>query len=312
MNTFGESMVLWWSFFVLVLVLFLIDFLVLNRCAKEVTFRKALYLSAFWILLALFFNLFLYFHLGPQKAMEFLAGYLIEKALSVDNLFVFILIFSLFSVPTALQHRVMYLGVIGAIILRMMFIAAGIYLIHLFSWIMYIFGAFLIFTGIKIIFQNENKTMDKENNVILRWVKKILPMTEGFRGEKFLVRENGRLLATPLLFVLIVIDLFDLVFAVDSIPAVLAVTPDPFIVVSSNIFAILGLRAIYFLLNGMMGQFQYLKYALGAVLAFVGTKMVLEDFIKVGIGVSLGVVVTLLGASVAISILYKPNAKQNI
>jgi tellurite resistance protein TerC len=243
-----------------------------------------------------------YFWFGSQRALEFLTAYLIEETLSVDNLFVFLVIFRYFAVPAALQHRVLFWGIIGAITLRISFILAGAALLQRFHWVMYVFGAFLVFTGIKLLVQRDAE-MHPERNPVLRIARRVIPTISEYRGTHFTVVENGRRYATPLLMVLLVIEATDVVFAVDSIPAVFAVTRDPFIVFTSNIFAVLGLRALYFALAGMMEKFHYLKVGLGLVLAFVGVKMLIADVYKLPIVASLAVIASLLSGSIVASIL---------
>lgn len=297
--------VLWGGFFLFVLVMLALDLFVFNRKSHEVKMKEAAIWSLVWITMALVFNAILYREFGKQHALEFLTGYLIEKALSVDNLFVFLVIFSYFAVPKRNQHRVLFWGILGALIMRAIFIFLGAVLIQKFSWIMYLFGGFLIFTGFKLLFQ-KGEEVHPEHNPIIKLFRKVVPMVDHYRSDKFLMREHGKLLATPLLLVLVVVETTDVVFAVDSIPAIFAVTTDPFIVFTSNIFAILGLRALFFLLSGMMGKFHYLKYGLGLVLAFVGVKMVIVHFYKFPIGISLAVIASLLTLSVVVSLLNPP------
>ena len=238
---------------------------------------------------------------GPEPALQYLTGYLIEKALSVDNLFVFALVFGLFAVPSQYQHRVLFWGVLGALIMRGAFIAAGAALLHNFHWVIYVFGAFLVYTGIKLARQKET-AIAPERNPAVRLFRRFFPITDGYQGEHFFVRRAGRLLATPLLLVLIVVESTDLVFAVDSIPAIFAVTSDPFLVYTSNVFAILGLRSLYFLLAGALDKFYYLKAALAVILSFVGVKMLLTGVIEIPIVVSLAVIVALLVIAVIASV----------
>ncbi|HEX5035823.1 MAG TPA: TerC family protein [bacterium] len=301
----------WAAFFVFVLVMLALDLFVFNRKSHEVKVREALAWSLVWITLALVFNYLLYLEFGKQHALEFLTGYLIEKALSVDNLFVFLVIFSYFAVPKRNQHRVLFWGILGALIMRAIFIFLGAVLIQKFSWIMYLFGAFLIFTGFKLLFQ-KGEEVHPEKNPVITLFKKMIPMVDHYKSDKFLLREHGKLFATPLLLVLVVVETTDVIFAVDSIPAIFAVTTDPFIVFTSNIFAILGLRALFFLLAGMMGRFHYLKYGLGLVLAFVGVKMVIVHWYKFPIGVSLGVIASLLGLSIVVSLLKPVPSDQDL
>jgi len=312
------------GFTVFVLVMLAIDLFVFHREAHQVGTREALAWSAVWISLALAFNAGIYFYFGPETgpklAIEFFTGYVIEKALSVDNLFVFLIIFAYFRVPSELQHRVLFWGILGALIMRAIFILAGAMLIAKFHWILLVFGAFLVFTGIKMLFSGDDE-LDPGQNPVLRFFKKHVPSVTEYRGAKFFVNENGRKLATPLLFVLISIEATDLVFAVDSIPAVFAVSSDPFIIYTSNIFAILGLRALFFLLHGMMGKFHYLKIGLAAVLIFIGGKMLADNHYKelvkkifgaehlsgvkvsIDVVVSLVVIAVLLGVSMLVSLL---------
>ncbi len=297
---------LWIGFTLFVLAMLALDLGVFNRKAHAIKMREALIWSIIWIGLALCFNAGIYFRFGHERALEFLTGYLIEKALSVDNLFVFLVLFSYFAVPPQLQHRVLFWGIVGALVMRAGFIMAGAALIQQFHWVIYIFGAFLIFTGIKLVAARSDESIHPERNLILRIFRKIVPCITDYRGARFSVKEAGRRYATPLLMVLVVIEATDIVFAVDSIPAIFAVTTDPFIVFTSNIFAILGLRALYFLLAGMIGKFQYLKFGLGLVLAFVGGKMLLADFIHVPIGISLAIVALLLSLSVLASLVFPP------
>jgi tellurite resistance protein TerC len=298
---------MWVAFTVFVMVMLVLDLGVFHRKAHEVHMREALGWSAFWIGLAAVFNVCVYFWFGAERALEFTTAYLIEETLSVDNLFVFLVIFGYFAVPSQLQHRVLFWGIVGAIALRIVFILAGAALLQRFHWVMYVFGGFLVFTGFKLLLQREAE-MHPEKNPVLRLARRVIPSISEYRGTKFFVVENGKRYATPLLMVLLVIEATDVVFAVDSIPAVFAVTRDPFIVFTSNIFAVLGLRSLYFALAGMMRKFHYLKVGLGLVLAFVGVKMLIADFYKLPIAVSLGVIAGLLGASIATSILRPPTA----
>jgi tellurite resistance protein TerC len=294
---------LWIGFVAFVLAMLALDLGVFHRKAHAVGTREALVWTLVWIGLALGFNVWVYTRFGPDRALEFLTGYLIEKALSVDNLFVFLVLFSYFAVPAQLQHRVLIWGILGALVMRAGFILAGAALIQTFHWVLYLFGAFLVFTGIKLLAHREDD-IHPERNPVLKLFRRVVRAVPDYRGGSFAVREGGRWYATPLLMVLVVVEVTDIVFAVDSIPAIFAITADPFIVFTSNIFAILGLRALYFLLAGMIGKFQYLKVGLGLVLAFVGAKMLLVDVVKVPIALSLGIVGGLLGLSVAASLLF--------
>ncbi|MCC6446723.1 MAG: TerC family protein [Armatimonadetes bacterium] len=303
--------ILWWVVFnVFVLVMLTLDLGVFHRKAHEVKMKEALAWSAVWVTLALLFNVGIYFWQGREAALSFLTGYLIEKALSVDNIFVFLMIFSYFHVPTVYQHKVLFWGIIGALVMRAIFIAIGVVLIRKFHWVIYIFGAFLILTGVKMAAHKETE-IHPERNVALRLFRRWTAVAEGYEGGKFFIRRDGRTLATPLFIVLLFVETTDLIFAVDSIPAILSITTDPFIVYTSNVFAILGLRALYFAVAGLMELFHYLHYGLSAILVFVGAKMLLADVCKLPIGVALGVVVGILCISIAASIL-KPAPDKNI
>ncbi|HEX9750473.1 MAG TPA: TerC family protein [candidate division Zixibacteria bacterium] len=296
------SPIFWVGFLALILGLLTMDLVVFHRRPHVVSAGEASRWVAFWIGLAAAFNVFVYFEFGTAKALEFTAGYLVEEALSVDNVFVFLIVFRYFHVPRELQHRVLFFGILGAIILRGIFIWIGATLISQFSWVLYIFGAFLVFTGIKIVAQDEMQ-VHPERNPVLKLLRRILPITADYMGTRFLVRAGERWFATPLLAVLVVVEATDLVFAVDSIPAIFGITHDPFIVYTSNIFAILGLRALFMLLAGIMDKFHYLKYGLGIVLCFIGVKMLIAWFVHIPIEISLGVVVLLLGGSILLSFL---------
>jgi TerC family integral membrane protein len=291
---------LWIGFNLFVLALLAIDLGVFHRKAHSVSIKEATAWSIVWVSLAIIFNLGIYFTWGEEKALEFFTGYVIEKSLSVDNLFVFIMIFQYFSTPTEYQHRVLFWGILGALILRAIFIAAGSALLNQFHWMIYVFGAFLVFTGIKMLLQGDDK-LEPERNPVVRLFERWVPLTREYHGQSFLIRANGQRRATLLLLVLIVIETTDVIFAVDSIPAIFAVTQDSFIVYTSNVFAILGLRALYFLLAGVMQMFVYLKFGLSLVLCFVGAKMLLADIYKIPIGVSLAVIGTVLLLSVIAS-----------
>lgn len=268
----ATSLFLWIGFNVFVLAMLALDLGVFHRKAHVVKIKEALIWSAVWIALALLFNVGVYYWRGPQTALEFLTGYLLEKSLSVDNVFVFLLIFSYFRVPALCQHKVLFWGILGALIMRTVFIAAGIRLIQQFHWVIYVFGAFLIFTGIKMALQKD-KEIYPEKNPVIKLFRRLMPVTQDHDEEsRFFVRKAGRLHATPLFVALLVVETTDVIFAVDSIPAILAITRDPFIVYTSNVFAILGLRALYFALAGIMPMFHYLHYGLSAILVFVGVK----------------------------------------
>ena len=296
------SLWLWAGFNLFVLAMLAIDLGVFHRQAHAVSLREASIWSAVWIALALVFNLGVWKFLGPQPGVEFLTGYLIEKSLSVDNIFVIALLFAYFKVPDQYQHRVLFWGILGALVMRAAFILAGAALLERFHWIIYLFGAFLVLTGIKMAFAPEHG-LEPEKNPVVRLVRRLMPVTSDFRGSSFFVREGGRLAATPLFLVLVMVEFTDLVFAVDSIPAIFAVTRDPFLVYTSNVFAILGLRSLYFLLAGVMHKFEYLKLGLAAILVFVGAKMALVDWVKIPSGISLGVIAAILAVAVAASLL---------
>ena len=295
------SIWLWLGFFALILAMLAVDLGASRRRTQAMSLRTAAMWTGIWIGVALCFNFAIYLWRGAEPALEFFTAYLIEKALSVDNLFVFVLIFAMFGVPALYQRRVLFWGVIGALVMRGLFIGAGAALLHRFEWLMYVFGAFLIFTAIKLGFGGETQ-IKPERNPLIRLFRKIMPVTEHFDGERFFVRHAGVLMATPLFLVLLVVESTDLVFAVDSIPAVLAVTQDPFLVYTSNVFAILGLRALYFLLAGAMAKFHYLKLALSLILGFVGVKMLIADLYKIPIALSLGVITGLLTIAVVASL----------
>ncbi|MCL4242167.1 MAG: TerC family protein [Dehalococcoidia bacterium] len=279
-----------------------LDLGVFHRDAHAVTRKEALGWSAAWIGLAIVFNVGVYAFKGTESGIEWTTGYLIEKSLSVDNVFIFLLIFSTFAVPTAYQHRVLFWGIVGALVMRAVLIAAAGVLLSTLHFIIYVFGAFLIFTGIKFL-RDEEHAPDLDKNRFVRLVKRAFPVTERYEGQSFFVRRKGVLFATPLFLVLVLIESTDLVFAVDSIPAIYAVTDDPFIVFTSNIFAILGLRALYFVLAGYLAGLAYLKPALAAILVFVGTKMLLIDVYKIPALVSLAVIITILAMAITASIL---------
>jgi tellurite resistance protein TerC len=296
------SLWLWAGFNLFVLAMLAIDLGVFHRQAHAVSLREASVWSAVWIGFALLFNLGVWKLLGPQPGVEFLTGYLIEKSLSVDNIFVIALLFAYFKVPDEHQHRVLFWGILGALVMRAAFILAGAALLERFHWIIYLFGAFLILTGIKMAFAPEHG-LEPEKNPVVRLVRRMMPVTADFRGASFFVREGGRRAATPLFLVLVMVEFTDLVFAVDSIPAIFAVTRDPFLVYTSNVFAILGLRSLYFLLAGVMHKFEYLKLGLAAILVFVGAKMALVDWVKIPAGISLGVIAAILAVAIAASLL---------
>jgi len=308
---FMNEYMLWVGFNIFVLAMLALDLGVFHRNAHVVKMKEALIWSAVWIALALLFNVGVYFWRGAETALEFFTGYLIEKSLSVDNIFVFILIFSYFSVPAQYQHRVLFWGILGALFMRAILIAVGATLIATFHWIVYLFGGFLIITGIKMAMQ-KNTGIHPEKNPLVRLFKRFMPVTNTYHGGKFFISENGRRVATPLFIVLLMVEFTDLVFAVDSIPAIFAITKDPFIVYTSNVFAILGLRSLYFALAGVMNRFHYLKLGLALVLVFVGAKMMLVDVYKIPIAISLSVVAGILLISVLASLIWPPQSKDRL
>lgn len=306
-----DQLWVWIGFNVFVLAMLAVDLFVFHRDAHEVRTREAAAWSAVWVALAVAFGIGVYATAGREAGLEFFAGYLLEKALSVDNIFVFVLIFGYFHVPARYQHRVLFWGILGALLMRGAMIGAGVYLIGHFHWIIYVFGAFLVFTGVRMALQKEHGFMPEANPVI-RLVRRMIRVTDRYHGQQFFVRENVggrlRLVATPLFVVLLFVETTDLIFAVDSIPAIFAITDTPFIVYTSNVFAILGLRAMYFLLAGVIHRFHYLKIGLSVVLVFVGVKMLLADVYSLPIGLSLGVIALVLGVATTASLLWPREA----
>jgi len=311
---------LWIGFNLFVLLMLALDLGVFHRHSHIVSTKEAALWSVVWIGLAMVFNVGIFFfwdvispdstYTNSEASLAFLTGYLIEKSLSVDNIFVFVLIFTFFAVPAAYQHRVLFWGIIGALLMRGALIAVGATLLKEFHWIIYLFGGFLIFTGIRMAL-HKTEEVHPENNPLIKLLRRIMPVTEDYEGENFFIRRAGTLMATPLFLVLLMVESTDLIFAVDSIPAIFAVTNDPFIVYTSNVFAILGLRSLYFLLANIMDRFQYLKLGLAFVLTFVGLKMVMVDFYKIPVGVSLGVIAAILAISVIAS-LWKARETTNL
>lgn len=293
----------WIGFNLFVLAMLALDLFVFHSNAKVVSIKQALIASSVWIGLALLFNYGVYLYLGKAAALDFLAAYLIEESLSVDNLFVFLMIFKYFHTPRHNQYKVLFWGVLGAIIMRACFIFFGIALVNTFHWVFYLFGAFLIYTGIKMALPSSEE-IHPENNPVLNLLKKWLPFTNKYEGDRFFVRHGKTWLATPLFATLLTVETTDLIFALDSIPAVMAITLDPFIIYTSNIFAILGLRSLFFALSGMISLFHLLHYGLAAILIFVGLKMLLAHFVDVPIAVALGFIAIALSASIAASLLY--------
>jgi tellurite resistance protein TerC len=301
-----EFNLLWISFLIFVVVAVYLDLFVFNKKSHIITYKEGLFWTIVWTILAFVFNGVIYIYMGPQRGIEFLTGYLIERALSFDNMFVFIMIFAYFNIPQLYQPRVLKWGIIGALIMRFVVILIGAELLNTFHWMIYIFGILLLYTGLKMLKNDEDASpVNLEENFLICNLKKCIHITKTLHDEKFLVRLNGKLCATPLLLVLIVIESSDLVFAIDSVPAVLAVTRDPFIVFSSNVFAIFGLRAMYFLLADLMNLFAYLKYGLSFILVFVGIKMLISEFYHIPIFFSLGFIIVVLTLSIVLSIYLK-------
>jgi tellurite resistance protein TerC len=307
-----DQLWLWVGFNVFVLMMLALDLGVFHRSAHVVSLREAAAWSTVWVTLALIFNYGIYHYFGRQAGFEFLTGYLIEKALSVDNIFVFVLIFAYFRVPAQYQHRVLFWGILGALIMRAAMILTGALLIARFHWILYVFGAFLVITGIRMATQTEHQ-MEPEANPVLKLLRRVVRITNVYHGQRFFVRDpaaGNRSFATPLFVVLVLVETTDLIFALDSIPAIFAITRDPFLVYTSNIFAILGLRAMYFLLAGVITKFHYLKLGLAVVLVFVGVKMLIADLYKLPTPVALGVVAVVLGVSVGASLLFPKRVEE--
>lgn len=297
----------WTGFIVFVVLMLSLDLGVFHRKSHRVPVKEAIIWSIVWVSLAMIFMglIYVFEDEGHRKALEFFTGYVIEYSLSVDNIFVFILIFSYFSVDERYQHKILFWGIIGAVVMRAVFIFAGVALINKFHWIIYIFGAFLIVTGFRMLFQGETK-IDPEKNPVVRFFRKFLPVTENAVDDRLFVIRNGKRFATPLFIVLIIIETSDLIFAVDSIPAILGISKDPFIVFTSNIFAIMGLRSLYFAISGIMRYFRYLKIGLAFVLTFVGIKMVSSGLgLEISVVLSLGIIITILLLSVIVSLLHK-------
>lgn len=310
-----HSFLLWSVFNVFILAMLIVDLVVLHKEDETVSIKEALYWTGAWIVLALLFGIGVYYYMGSQTALDYYTGYLIEKSLSVDNIFVFLLVFTYFKVPDEFQHKVLFWGIFGALVMRLLFIFTGVALIERFHWIIYVFGGFLVFTGIKLAMEKD-KEVHPERNPVLKLVRRFFPTTKNYHGSKFFIRKMGRLIATPLFIVLVVIETTDLVFALDSIPAILAITRDEFIIYSSNAFAILGLRALYFAVSGVMRLFHYLHYGLSAILVFVGIKMMLSELYHIPTPYALGFIAGALTISVVASIMYpkeeEPVAQENL
>nr|MBN2278621.1 TerC family protein [candidate division Zixibacteria bacterium] len=312
MELLENKYILWGGFNLLVLFMLALDLGIFHRKDHRISVKEGLVWSLIWIIVALIFNVFVYFWHGSGAALQFFTGYLIERSLSIDNIFVFLLIFTYFKVPDMYQYKVLFWGILGALILRGLFIAVGVILISTFHWVIYIFGAFLVYTGIKMGV-TEDKQIEPEKNPVLRSLRKILPITRTYVNGHFFTKVDLKRYGTPLLVVLIVVETTDIVFAVDSIPAIFAITLDPFIVYTSNVFAILGLRALYFAIAGLMDMFHYLKYGLSAILTFVGIKMLISGFYKIPDLISLGIIALLLTISIVASIVRKkPVEKVNM
>lgn len=297
-----------WIFNGAVALLLMVDLFGFNRKAHEIHMKEAVLMSVFWVTIAMLFTLYVHESRGPDDSMKFLTGYLMEKALSIDNLFVFLLIFTYFRVPSELLHRVLFWGIFGAIIMRALFIFFGIALIQKFHGIIYIFGLFLIYTGFKMVMEKDKK-FDPESNLLVRFVHKLIPMTPNYIDGNYLVKIDGRYFATPLLIVLVAIETTDVIFAIDSIPAIIGITTDPFLVYTSNILAILGLRALYFALAPAISLFHHLHYGLAFVLAFIGFKMLISGYLIIPVSLSLGVLLVALAISILTSILFPKTDK---
>jgi len=300
----SESAILWSSFSLFIIGMLALDLGVFHRKSHAVSVKEALTWTVVWITLSMIFNLFVYYYFGKEKALEFFTAYLVEKSLSIDNIFVMIMIFSYFSVPDSYQHKVLFWGIFGALVMRVIFIFAGIELIHKFHWLIYLFGGFLVVTGVRMVV-GEDKPIEPDKNPLVKLVRRMFPVTDSFEGDNFFVKREKKIWATPLFIVVVLIEATDLIFAVDSIPAIIAISDDVFIVYTSNVFAILGLRSLYFALAGIEKYFKYLKYGLATILVFVGIKMCIVDFYKIPVEISLIVICFLLAISMIASVLVK-------
>ena len=300
------SIAMWAAFWITVVTALFVDLTVLNKHHGHVSVKEAAIMVGAWISLALLFGGAIWFFEGPHRALAFYTGYVLEYSLSIDNMFVFILIFSYFAIPHELQPKALLWGILGAVALRFIFIFIGVQLISLFSWTIYVFGALLIFTATKMLLQKENDNFDPSQSLPLKIMRKFIPLKTDYHGEYFFVKEGVKWFATPLFAAVLVIEMSDLIFAVDSIPAVLSITQDTFLVYSSNIFAIIGLRSLYFLLSGMAGKFPYLKYGISVILFFVGVKMLLSHHVKIPIVASLAVIVGILTLSILAGKIFSP------
>ncbi len=300
------SPIFWVIFSIIIVVMLALDLGVFNKKSHEIKVKEALSWVGVWISLAMIFNLIVLTQFGKTKALEFLTAYVIEYSLSIDNIFVFIMVFSFFAVKREYQHKVLFWGILGAVFMRAIFIFAGVALINRFHWIVIIFGAFLVFTGLKMLFQRDEVKVDPEKNGLVKLFRKFLPVTDNLHGDSFFIRKDKKIYATPLFIVLLIIESTDLIFAVDSIPAVLAISKDTFIVFTSNIFAILGLRSLYFAVSGIMGLFRFLKIGLALVLTFVGLKMLAAFFhLEIPVTLSLSIIVSILLLSILASVIIK-------
>jgi tellurite resistance protein TerC len=300
----SETLILWGSFSLFIIGMLALDLGVFHRKTHAISVKEALTWTAVWIALSMLFNLFVYHYFDKEKALEFFTAYLVEKSLSIDNIFVMIMIFSYFNVPSSYQHKVLFWGILGALVMRVIFIFAGIELIHKFHWLIYLFGGFLVVTGIRMV-SGEDKEMNPDKNPLVKLVRRVFPVTESFEGDNFFINRNNKIWATPLFVVVVLIEGTDLIFAVDSIPAIISISEDTFIVYTSNVFAILGLRSLYFALAGIEKYFTYLKYGLAAILVFVGFKMCASDFLKIPVEISLIVIAFLLAISMIASVIVK-------
>lgn len=298
-----HSLTLWILFNVFILAMLIVDLKVFNRKPHEISIKESLVWTGIWITMAVIFGIGIYFFMGAQSSLDYFTGYLIEKSLSVDNIFVFLLIFTYFGVDSIYQHKVLFWGIFGALVFRLLFIMVGVALLEQFHWIIYIFGAFLVFTGIKLGLEKD-KEIHPEKNPILKLVRRFIPITKNFHGPDFFIKRGSRIIATPMFVVLVVIETTDIVFALDSIPAIMAITRDTFLIYSCNAFAILGLRALYFALSGVMRLFHYLHYGLAFILVFIGIKMLIESFVHIPTLITLSVIVVTLTVSVIFSVKY--------
>jgi tellurite resistance protein TerC len=300
------SLTIWISFVVFILFLLLLDLGVFHKKSHTVGFKESIIWSGVWIALAMVFNGIIFYWRGQEDAMLFLTGYVIEKSLSVDNLFVFLLIFSYFKIPNQYQHKVLFYGILGALIMRAVFIWAGIAILEKFTWVIYIFGAFLVISGIKMLMP-QSDDHDLEKSWVITWTKKIFPTSPDFHDDNFFVKLNGKWMITPLFITLIFVEFSDLVFAIDSIPAIIGITNDPFLVFTSNVFAILGLRSLYFALKGFADMFHYLKYGLAIILMFIGVKMLIMHWYHMPVAITMAVIFSVLFISVVVSLISTKN-----